>query len=609
MMRLFLVLEVLALLASPALAADQVRWGEPVNGLRLGLVDPPSEVASDQRVTFRVEVQNVSSQTIVLPTPGTFVLKPNPQSDDYHESSLVPVVEQAPLVPVSTPIEASSIVSTSGPPIAKLLPHLVVLAPNQAITWDAQPLEKQYYVGDRLGPDGKSTVENYVLLPNFLLEIRFRFENEQKRIVEKGVWTGLANSGVADVKVDSPSTAGIKLEGGFSIPKQIYFLGEAITATFVVTNKGQDSISFPTGGDYRGSGRHDRFSVSAVDAQGKPVPDPVPRSGMGGGLGSDVRISFGGSYTETVLVNQWCAFSKPGSYKVTLGRTLHVIASNSPGLDIYLRPETSLPAVPIETKLDLVIEDNPLAEKKYFATLLRLPSSNYTSASRQPYDLLRSDAQARLPAAFLVITQLLDGPLYSQVQGVQCLACYGSEKAARVLLARAPHLAPQARELALRTLSEWNAPEVEPLIAAALRDRNSELRANTVLICSNKLYASCVPLLLTMYTDPDLLVRRYLGAALGASSDPRAVPVLLKLLHDTNPDPFIKIWAADGLGKFKRMEGVPVMIALLRDPKARSDDGNVMMTLKTLTGQDFQENRNAYLSWWKKTGRDQYGKL
>ena len=36
---------------------------------------------------------------------------------------------------------------------------------------------------------------------------------------------------------------------------------------------------------YRGTGRHDCYSIRAVDEQGKVVPDPVPRTGMGSSIG------------------------------------------------------------------------------------------------------------------------------------------------------------------------------------------------------------------------------------------------------------------------------------------------------------------------------------
>jgi HEAT repeat protein len=145
-------------------------------------------------------------------------------------------------------------------------------------------------------------------------------------------------------------------------------------------------------------------------------------------------------------------------------------------------------------------------------------------------------------------------------------------------------------------------PGTEPLIAAALRDPNAQLRANTVLICSRHRYATCVPILLAMGDDPDPLVRRYLGAALGLCGDKKAVDVLLKLLQETDPDPFISIWAAHGLGEWKRPEAVTAMVSLLRSGKARDAEGNILDTLHTLTGETFH-TRQACLAWWEKSGR------
>jgi hypothetical protein len=611
MTRLFLII-CTAALPQLAFADDQIKWGEPVNGLRIGIVNPPTTVTSDQHIIFKIEAQNVSHESIILPTPDTFVLKSNPQSDDYHESPLVPVVEKNRLAPQSDQPESDWSMSASGAPEDKAPEHIVNLAPGQSVTWESVALEKHYYYGDRLEAGNKTTVQRWFLLPDYLFHIRFRFENEKKHVAGKDVWIGQADSGMTDITVSAPSTAGIKLEGGFSLPKQNYFLGEAIKATFTVTNKADTSIRFPTGGDYSYSGRHGRYSIRAVDEQGQVVPDPVPNP-SGGGIGGDTLVEPGASYTEEMLVNQWCAFSQPGKYKITFKRTLNVIRPDPLEPDLYRKPESSLPAVTIETALDIVMADNPSAQKAYLAALsnivgLTSASSGNNPASGPAFDLLKSEAQARRPAAFPEIVKLLDGSPGIQLQAVQCVAYYGNEKAAPVLLEHAAKLAPWAHESALRTLSEWNATGVEPLVAAALRDKDNELRANTVLICSNKWYGSCVPILLTMDNDPNPLVRRYLGAALGTSGDTKAIPVLLRLLHDSDPDPYIKIWAAEGLGKFKRMDGVPVMIALLRDPKVRGDEGNVMQTLKDLTSQDFSDNRNAYLDWWEKTGRGEYEK-
>ena len=411
----------------------------------------------------------------------------------------------------------------------------------------------------------------------------------------------------ASQPVTTPASEGIKLEGSFSLPKKTYFLGEPMETNFTVVNKGQAAVCFRTGGDYRNSGRHDRYSIKAVDEHGQAVPDPARPSGMGGGVGSSATVNPGDSYTENVLVNLWCAFSKPGKYTITCKRTLHAIRADQRGDDFYSKPENSFPAFPIETTLQVTIEDNPQEQAAYIDGLASTLSDK-DEFTDQAGIQLKSLAQAQIPAAFPAITTGLDGQPRIQLMAVEWLSCYGPAKASPVLLDHIPRLAPLARESALRILSDWNTPGVEPLIAAALGDPDHELRANIVLLCSEKWYSSCIPILLTMGNDPDSLVRRYLGAALGASGDKAAIPVLIKLLHDSDPDPFIKIWAAEGLGKFKRMDGVPVMIALLRNPKDKDDQENIMATIEELTGKKFDGNRNACLQWWDKTGRSTYNK-
>jgi len=89
------------------------------------------------------------------------------------------------------------------------------------------------------------------------------------------------------------------------------------------------TIRFPTGGDYRGTGRHERFSFIAADESGRKVEDPIPPSGMGGGLGGNLGPDPGETYTEALLVNAWCAFAKPGKYTITCKRTLKGLEINN----------------------------------------------------------------------------------------------------------------------------------------------------------------------------------------------------------------------------------------------------------------------------------------
>ncbi len=391
-------------------------------------------------------------------------------------------------------------------------------------------------------------------------------------------------------------TSAIDLQGGFTLPDKTYFVGEAITATFQVTNKGPSPVCFPVGCDWV-SGRHSRFSIRALDSQGQPVPDTLcfERSGNGGGLGRNERLLEGGQHIETLLVNKWCAFTKPGKYRITCKRILNVTR----GTVASGQPEGTLPAVPIESALDVTIVEDSTRQNAYFESLLAKPSQD-------SFELIESLSQARLPEMFPFVLRLLAEDK-TQGIGLEDLCYFGADKAVPVLLAQFPKMNPSNRGSVLSHLFEWKIEGIGPLLEEALQSNDAGLREQAVNLCSTHPSVGTTALLLKMVEDHDPLVRRYLGAALGASGDPKAIPPLLKLLHSNVPDPFISIWAAGGLKQLNRADGVPVMIALLKDPKADCK-GNVMETLRDITGKDFSDNRSAWLDWWKSSGRREYEK-
>lgn len=429
-----------------ALPGVKIKWGLPVNGLRIGVYDSITSVTADQSLTFKITVQNVSRLPISLPTPDTFVLASNPRSNDYHTSPILPVIEMTRIAPPYDQHEGGWSMGDTGVPADKSPEKVQEIAPGQSATWESVPLEKHYYYGDRLPPGKKTTVQKWFLLPGYQFHIRFRLANEMKIVEGKNVWTGEADSPVTDVTVKAPSIDGIKLEGSFTLPKQNYFLGEPIETTFTVTNKGESSLSFPTGGDYRGTGRHDRYTIHAADEHGHAVPDPVPPSGMGGGLGSSATVDTDKTYSEKLLVNQWCAFQKPGKYRITCKRTINVIRSEKPAPKSYSWPESSLPTIPIESTLEVIIENNQAAQTAYIAGLgaALLDKGRSTNEAREQ---LRSMAQTHTPAAFPEIVRLLDGPPNIQAEAVQWLTYYGSEKSSPILIEHMSKLSPSARQV------------------------------------------------------------------------------------------------------------------------------------------------------------------
>ena len=109
-----------------------------------------------------------------------------------------------------------------------------------------------------------------------------------------------------------------------------------------------------------------------------------------------------------------------------------------------------------------------------------------------------------------------------------------------------------------------------------------------------------------MDVDEDPIVRRYLSAALAKYRNEKAVPVLLKLLHDPDPDHFIKIWAANSLGELGHNEGIPVMIDLLKLEETRTYRGNIVGVLEKLSGKQYREDWSEWHNWWEKEGKAKY---
>jgi HEAT repeat protein len=112
-----------------------------------------------------------------------------------------------------------------------------------------------------------------------------------------------------------------EIEAGFVPAKTEVVLGEPLTAALVIRNPTAKPFEYAFGGDYRLTGRHERFEVRAVDATGRALPDPMEerlkRGGPGGGIGGMHRAEPGGKAEEPLDLAQYRTFDRPGTYTVT----------------------------------------------------------------------------------------------------------------------------------------------------------------------------------------------------------------------------------------------------------------------------------------------------
>jgi WD40 repeat protein len=113
----------------------------------------------------------------------------------------------------------------------------------------------------------------------------------------------------------------LRVEAGFTPVKAEAVLGEPLPVTFSIKNLGRKELVYWFGGDYRGTGRHDRFKIEARDSSGKLLPDPKADAkghvhNMGGLTGVH-QVKRGETKTYVVELTDFRSFEQPGEYVVT----------------------------------------------------------------------------------------------------------------------------------------------------------------------------------------------------------------------------------------------------------------------------------------------------
>ncbi len=589
--------------ASTCRAGEEIAWGEPANGLRIGINCARPVISSTEQPEFTVRIQNVTDRPLTIPASDAFMPKSHERHAGYFRRPLWPIIKARKATYRSYGGLLRGSVAHQlygGQELASVGRELKVLDPGESLVIPAVLLEEHSYVeghddyrGMTTYLKGKTTLKRLLLFPGISYLISFGFENESAEVEGRKVWTGNAVSAGISIKFQKPSAAGYRIDGKFSLAKPDYFIGEPIYVEFEVVNRGDQPIYFSTGGDYRATSRHDRFSFSVVATDGEEAPDPVQRGGLGGGLGSKPSVAPGGTYSETLFLDEYRAFPKAGVYTVTGRRTLNLFPDGSHGWR-----EACVPAFVVETKMSLTLREDPAALQGYLRQVEERAAGREERRVRQE---LRALSLWRLRPALAVLRKMALGPTPYRHRAVGWLSRYERADIEETLVKVAQCEDPDARRLALRVVAKWGEPKHHGLIREALQSEDKEERRSAVLLCSREAPEGCFELLMTMGNDEDSIVTRYLCAALAAYGDQKAVPVLLGLLED--PGHSTKIWAASGLGKLGRKDGIPVMIDLLRHEAIRSDWFNIRVVLTELTGKQYREDHAEWRDWWEGEGK------
>ena len=107
-----------------------------------------------------------------------------------------------------------------------------------------------------------------------------------------------------------------RIRAGFIPYKAQLVWGEPLQVTFTVKNLGTNNFKFEFSGDYRGTGRHERFKINIADADGNALPDPIAHPMFFGGLLQSVNLKTGQVFTNVIDLTTFRVIAKPGIYTV-----------------------------------------------------------------------------------------------------------------------------------------------------------------------------------------------------------------------------------------------------------------------------------------------------
>jgi RNA polymerase sigma factor (sigma-70 family) len=298
-----------------------------------------------------------------------------------------------------------------------------------------------------------------------------------------------------------------EIEAGFVPTKTEVVLGEPLTAALVIKNPTGKPFEYFVGGDYRLTGRHERFQVQAVDAAGRALADPLEerlkRGGPGGGLGGMHRAPPGGKAEEPLDLAQYRTFDKPGTYTVTCRFGL-------------AESFTDKVAATVETTFRLkVLPPTPENVKRIAAELVR-------RAQAGRGDELKS-ALATLCAV------LKEGAV--------------PELAATLERGDAEH-----RAAAAAALGPLPGPAATAALLKALRDPEEPVRATAAGALGDRKTEEAAEVLLARVPQETRAVLRAVLPALGRTRSPRAFPQLERALG--HADATVRRAAVSGLAEF-----------------------------------------------------------
>src|SRR5262245_5704942 len=309
-------------------------------------------------------------------------------------------------------------------------------------------------------------------------------------------------------------TVTLQVLAGFTPEKTEIVLGEPLSVTFSIKNIGKKEFGYWFGGDYRGTGRHEKIRVRVTDAEGNLLRDPKARPDGTvldlGGKSWVTTVKPGETSKREFVATDYRTIDKPGEYTV---RCAFGIERGGPDLERI--DET--PIFTVETTFPLKVL--PRTE----ANVSRVLGEYIKRARQGTGDTLR--------------------------QAVAVAASFGGERAVADLATLAAEGDAEHRIAALAGLGRFTTTAAVGAALKAQRDADVGVRiAAAEALGSMKMPAAVEGLLERLKVETPKVVVALLPA-LGRTDSPRALSPLVEALDHPNVE--VRRAAAVGLGELQ----------------------------------------------------------
>ncbi|MCC6677621.1 MAG: HEAT repeat domain-containing protein [Phycisphaerales bacterium] len=134
-----------------------------------------------------------------------------------------------------------------------------------------------------------------------------------------------------------------------------------------------------------------------------------------------------------------------------------------------------------------------------------------------------------------------------------------------------------------------------------IKDPDASVRGAATRAIANHGRPDQVPLLVERLKDEDRLVRQEAARGLQRLHNPVAInPLIAAIDENKETDVDVRAEAAHALGQYADNKVVQALIAALNDSNL-AVNRNTLLSLRTLTGQDFGYDRRAWIDWYDST--------